>query len=572
MMSGELQNEIDAAQSPAWLRAVYDYHARSKHRFSGYARGPAALDWDAQPNPFRVYADTQTVELPIDELSHAAIPPRSQSVSYADALNGGVEPRAISLSALAQLLRLAFGITAWKELPDGARWALRANPSSGNLHPSEVWVIVGGWPSSSDENLKNGLYHYDCRNHALQLRCEWPNAESACPPQPELHIALSTIYWREAWKYGERAFRYCHLDIGHAAAALGFACATLGWRADRQIFDSDAMDEMLGLTRAEHQTVEQESAACVFQIRPQNHPIPATPNAPNLPAQARALNLSKAGAWRGQPNRLDSKPLYTWAAIERIAAATRALSDQPAAAAVSEYDISARACTEADLDAEWVIRERRSAQAYDGSYQLSLKNFSEMLDAFFENRWQPLLRSEARIHLVFAVHRVGELTPGLYVLPRSARGEALMRQELRRWSDWEGSGMTFADRTLYRIKSANAQRAAATLCCQQSIAGDCSFVTGFLAEFDGALGTPSAYCALYQEAGALAHAAYLRATALGLAGTGIGCFFDDEWHELLGIDNTSLQFLYHFAAGKPQHDARIAQRAGYFHLHRRRFS
>ena len=39
-----------------------------------------------------------------------------------------------------------------------------------------------------------------------------------------------SIYWREAWKYGMRAFRYCHHDCGHAIAAVAYAAAALGWR------------------------------------------------------------------------------------------------------------------------------------------------------------------------------------------------------------------------------------------------------------------------------------------------------------------------------------------------------
>ena len=42
---------------------------------------------------------------------------------------------------------------------------------------------------------------------------------------------LSSIYWREAWKYGERAFRYCHHDIGHAICSISIAAAELGWQA-----------------------------------------------------------------------------------------------------------------------------------------------------------------------------------------------------------------------------------------------------------------------------------------------------------------------------------------------------
>ena len=44
-------------------------------------------------------------------------------------------------------------------------------------------------------------------------------------------VALSSIYWREAWKYGGRAFRYCQHDVGHAIGTLRVAAATLGWSA-----------------------------------------------------------------------------------------------------------------------------------------------------------------------------------------------------------------------------------------------------------------------------------------------------------------------------------------------------
>ena len=43
-------------------------------------------------------------------------------------------------------------------------------------------------------------------------------------------VALTSIHWREAWKYGERAFRYCQHDLGHAIAAIAIAAASSGGR------------------------------------------------------------------------------------------------------------------------------------------------------------------------------------------------------------------------------------------------------------------------------------------------------------------------------------------------------
>ena len=73
------------------------------------------------------------------------------------------------------------------------------------------------------------LYHYAPLDHALEDRASFADAD-LLPPGGFL-LALGSIPWREAWKYGERAFRYCQLDAGHAIGAAAQAAAALGWRA-----------------------------------------------------------------------------------------------------------------------------------------------------------------------------------------------------------------------------------------------------------------------------------------------------------------------------------------------------
>ena len=62
---------------------------------------------------------------------------------------------------------------------------------------------------------------------------------------------MTSIIWREAWKYGERAFcAYCQHDTGHAIGALRFAAAMLGWRMQLLPEWSDAqIATLLGLDR-----------------------------------------------------------------------------------------------------------------------------------------------------------------------------------------------------------------------------------------------------------------------------------------------------------------------------------
>ena len=116
-------------------------------------------------------------------------------------------------------LELSLGLSARKEIA-GSSWYLRINPSSGNLHPTEGYAVLpalAGLPGGA------GAYHYAPRHHALEQRSRWPQrAESDAAG---FHVGLTSITWREAWKYGERAFRYCQHDTGHALAALRYAAA-----------------------------------------------------------------------------------------------------------------------------------------------------------------------------------------------------------------------------------------------------------------------------------------------------------------------------------------------------------
>jgi hypothetical protein len=52
----------------------------------------------------------------------------------------------------------------------------------------------------------------------------------------------------------------------------------------------------------------------------------------------------------------------------------------------------------------------------------------------------------------------------------------------------------------------------------------------------------------------------------GIRATGIGCFFDDVMHQILGIEDHSWQSLYHFTVGGPIDDRRLKTLAPNVHL------
>lgn len=133
---------------PDKIETVLRYHERTKHHFNRYANGPGALDWANQPNPFRRYEGAPLVQLPRLGAQEAPLSPR-----YDDLYRRGVVPSAhLTIHALSRLLQYALAISAWKQA-GATRWALRCNPSSGNLHPTEGYLLIGALPGLGDEQI-----------------------------------------------------------------------------------------------------------------------------------------------------------------------------------------------------------------------------------------------------------------------------------------------------------------------------------------------------------------------------------------------------------------------------------
>ena len=192
---------------------IIEYHQRSKHQVNRYAPGPHGLDWANQPEPFRVFAGAPRVDLPLAS---------DGPVTRFSAIRRGElpPPQAFDLRSVATVFELSLGLSAWKSF-GGTRCALRCNPSSGNLHPTEGYLL-----SARLAGLSAGVYHYVSRDHILERRAlfEDPQWDSAFVSDGVV-IGLSSIHWREAWKYGMRAWRYCQHDCGHAIAAVSYAAA-----------------------------------------------------------------------------------------------------------------------------------------------------------------------------------------------------------------------------------------------------------------------------------------------------------------------------------------------------------
>ena len=173
---------------------------------------------------------------------------------------------------------------------------------------------------------------------------------------------------------------------------------------------------------------------------------------------------------------------------------------------------------------------------------------------------------EPAVHLFIFVHRVADLTPGLYALCRHPDHHSQLQSACSRSFLWE---RVEADLPLYRLKPGDFVYESIEISCDQTIAGYSAFSLGMLAHFHPLLkAAPGAYRQLFWEAGQVGHILYLEAEAHGYRGTGIGCFLDDGMHNLLGVKNRDFQSLYHFTVGSPVIDTRLKTLPPYHHLER----
>jgi SagB-type dehydrogenase family enzyme len=506
--------------------AVLAYHRRTKHRLDRYATGPESLDWDSQPEAFRHWLGTRHYFLP--RTAEDSVTPWSE-------LAVARPPVPFDLASLGNLLQLTSAVTAWKQHGD-SRWALRAHPSSGNLHPTETW-IVSYWV----EGLPDGLYHYQAKNHGVEWRAETLNVAET----PGLWLGFSSIHWREAWKYGERGLRYCQLDMGHVLAALAYGAALFGWQPRLVDMEHDPLTHCLGLDRAEDfDGVEPEEAEVMVAL----HGNPAEP-APPPPLEW--------DVWNGLPSLLDPKPMYQWPVIEEAAIATRGPLPE---LRPSKHEVRP---SSSPATAVSVILKRRSAQAFDGTSILPQSVFRQLLASLLPGGspvWA-MWTAAPHVHPVLFVHRVEGVAPGLYILPRSEAGLKGLGEAMRREFEWASAD---PDLPLYKLVAAKAERTARTVSCHQDIASQCAVSFMFVAEFAAPIeANPAAWRHLHWEAGMLGHCLTLEAEAAGWRGTGIGCFFDDADHEILGLVDERYQAIYHYAIGMPLIDNRITTLPAY---------
>jgi SagB-type dehydrogenase family enzyme len=317
---------------------------------------------------------------------------------------------------------------------------------------------------------------------------------------------LTSIAWREAWKYRDRAYRYCLHDIGHAWQALALAARAMGCES---VATGDFPDDEIARSC---RLAEDEWPMLMVEIRT---------NA------VRAPDSGETVWYGGHANQL-SKEVIPYPSIDAIHAATKVVhhaAAEPRPTGSGEIKLPAPALSRRAFGE--IARTRRSALDFVGGTQsMSLSQLSAVLATTTE-----LL---SFIQLYLYVHRVDDLEPGVYKF----------------WPDGA---------TLERIKRGDQRVAAAGLSLGQDLAGNACVAFSMIGDLERATRVHGdrGYRYVHFEAGAIGQRLYLAAEAMGLGATGIGAFYDEEVHRYLHVSPEQGQVVYHFAIGHPVRDPRL---------------
>ncbi|PYU13534.1 MAG: hypothetical protein DMG29_11595 [Acidobacteria bacterium] len=526
---------------------LFAYHHATKHTYYSVRARAHFLDWRNQPSPFRVYRGARTIKLERNPSFPAvgtfeAMARLGEGGEGGRGSKGGKGAREGTQSAvrldsvwLSRLLWYSMAISAWKQVPQsGIRYSLRVNPSSGNLHPTETHLALCGF-----DGLDDGLYHYRADTHALERRGrgDWVGElaraleldAAARLARPRLIVALTSIFWREAWKYRDRAYRYCCHDLGHAQMSILLAALALGHHGGVMAHFSDLrLARTLGLAQS-------DEAPMSFLVFSENSGDKAPPRAelesstPNELSEEEVPYYLLLGMHRSTVlvrtkeseetsfGGFESFTSFTSSSPPTSASPTSPTApDSPLGAVVRrrrsalDFDPQAEPMPRATLEQMLDLATRDWPADWRGNFVLGKKEEGEIkeVEGSTKKTWQ----GHDFIELYLYVHRVRGLEPGVY-----------------RWSA--------RDRQLEQLHTGNVQRVAAYLSLEQPLAGHASFAISMIADLEAAarLFGNRGYRYVHFEAGAIGQRLYLGAEALGWNATGIGAFYDDDVHRYLGL-------------------------------------
>jgi SagB-type dehydrogenase family enzyme len=514
--------------------AAASYHQQTKYHPTTVGQGHH-IDWNNPPPQFKEYPGAERFDmrpfLPIQDVE----PWQAEAgLNDPDGLFG--------LPALSRLLIATNGVTAIGE-GGGIRAYFRSAPSAGALYPTDLYVLT-----RNHADIPDGVYYFHVREHALievYPKGLGPSGDdlfkrlsAACFDDPlvasaDMALVATAVYWRSAWRYGERAYRRCLLDSGHVlgnfdivAPRQGIAPFAVGGFVDDKVTDLLAIPP------------EKEGVLGVFPL----HDIREFDRLSPGPSARASLSEPAIGDQPDAILRVHNAGAITRADMDAIRKRTHDPADstelgEDGLLPNPKYEFAkgiklkpgGEDMTE---QVELAILRRRSTRRLSGE-PLTLTELSDMLafayrpDLTITPAALPRYFDRSLLETFVVVNRVEGLEPGVYYF---APG--------------------FME--LLKVHSGEVRREIYHLCLGQELARDASAVVVHTADLEAATNIygSRAYRYLHLDAGHLGQRLNVAASRLELGVSGIGGFFDDEVNELLDIPEKEL-CVYITCLGRP---------------------
>jgi SagB-type dehydrogenase family enzyme len=492
------------------ISAALAYHEATKHSYRSVRSGAHFLDWSNRPLPYKIYPGAGTLALPRD----LSLPPTSTLSALRGCSDASQKP--LDLETVTRLLFCAGGLTKRANV-GGEDYHFRAAASAGALYPVEIYLVAG-----EIEGMERGLYHFlpaDLKLHGLR-RGDWRPYLAGCAASNSIRDAravfiLTSIFWRSAWKYRARAYRYCFWDAGMILANLLAAANSDALNAEIiTAFNDRPVEELLEVDG------DREGISCVVavgqtQAHSEESPVLGSIELESIPLSAKEVVYEDLVRLHSASRLSSSEEV---AELTRAQFSSRQLETSAGAIALDGLD------DEAGVGLGETILRRGSTRVF-ARKPLAPEELATILAASNISADRHLARV---VETYLIVNAVAGIAPGAYYY-RSDYG------------------------TLELLKAGDLRAEAGYLCLEQPLGADCSALIIYMADLEGALRGfgNRGYRNVHLEAGLRGGSVYLAAYSLGRGATGL-TFYDDDTTSFLQPHCEKLSPLLMMAAGVPR--------------------
>jgi SagB-type dehydrogenase family enzyme len=497
------------------------YHHETSHSLQSLNSNTWQLDWSNRPLPYKIYTSLEPLLLPGD-FAPLLTPAFDAIASAGLAFAGEQLP---NMETLARLCFFANGITKRWRRASGQVFELRAAACTGALYHIEVYIVCGNLPG-----LAAGVYHFGAHDNGLrQLRAgdfrqvlvQATGNESSIASAPAMLICTST-FWRNAWKYQDRAYRHTFWDDGTILA--NFLAEAVSAQMPVRIvlgFVDEAVNHLLAIDGQHEAAVNLIALGHTNKLPPESLPPVAPlhlstqrlspreyefPLIPMMHAASSLLSGEEVAAWREQPTHRRLPP-----------------SNEPLIP-LRPLDTS----TLPNDSIEEVIKRRGSTRQFT-TEAISFEQLSTMLVRSLQGIPADCLDTTGRLmsDLYLIAMAVDGLEAGTYVLHQQQQALEL-------------------------LKKGDFRQAAYHLALDQDLGGNAAVNIYFMADLEPILERfgNRGYRVAQLEAAIVAGKLYLAAYALHSGATGL-TFFDDEVTAFFSPHAARRSVMFLMALGQP---------------------